>query len=523
MKQAMTDQKLNILVVDDDRALRRLLAKQLRLAGYTVRESGDGSEAYDAILADCPDMLVTDWNMPGLDGQELCRKLRLAQLPHYLYILMLTAKSDSDDLISGMEAGADDFLAKPVRPGELVARLHAGARVVTLEKSLRKMSECDSLTGVLNRRTFQNQISREWSRATRHKLPLSCVLLDIDLFKKINDEHGHVVGDAALIAVANMLRYQCRPADYICRYGGEEFLVLLTETTEEGAVNWAERVRKAIAEQPISANGKSLRMTISFGVAEKLADTVNPERLIDLADQALLVAKQLGRNRVIRFSALQESLLDPFHQGQRHPLCGVLARDVMSTLVLCLHQDDRVEQAAEHVLQIRVGSVPVVDDEGRVVGIITEQDIMSLAVLDGGWDHTIREVMEANVVSYEENTPAKDIFDFLCRVSLRRVLVVEQGRPVGVISRESFLRWFCNWTAANRPASDEGNSDKLRHRQFGLTKIAEALADRGGQLKRQLAAEHEDYIPYVVGEATRMQELINDLLGHCQQARLPAL
>jgi two-component system chemotaxis response regulator CheY len=514
----MSETQLNVLLVDDDPSLRRLLGQQVRLAGYTVREANDGQEAYEAILADCPDMLVTDWNMPAIDGPDLCRRLRQTQLPHYLYILMLTAKSDSSDLILGIEAGADDFLSKPVRPGELVARLHAGSRMVRLEKSLRQMSERDSLTGVLNLRMFQNLIEREWNRASRHALALSVVLLDIDFFKKINDEHGHAVGDAALVAVANILRQECRPSDYICRYGGEEFLALLTQTDEEGAARWAERIRIKLADHVIKANEKHVRLTVSLGVAQKLADTANPERLIDLADQGLLVAKQSGRNRVVRFSALQDSLHDPFNQGNRHPLDGVLARDVMSTLVLSLHQDDRVQQAAEHVLQIRTGSVPVVDDEGRVVGVISEKDIMALAVEDGGWEHTLREVMETNVVSYEESAPAIEIFDFLCRVSLLRVLVVEQGRPVGVISRESFLRWFGNWTTAhNGPAAEANNQSTQRS---GLAKIADALADRSSELVSQLAANHEDHIPYVVGKVTRMQELLSDLLGHCQQARL---
>jgi diguanylate cyclase (GGDEF)-like protein len=519
----MDHAQLNIMVVDDDLALRRLLVAQLKAAGYNVREANDGEEAFEAIANDPPDMVVTDWNMPQLDGRALCERLRQAPLPHYLYILMLTAKGNADDLIAGLEAGADDFVSKPLRPGELVARMHAGARRVKLEKWLRQMSECDSLTGVLNRRTFQTQMVREWSRAARHEMSLSCVLLDIDFFKKINDEHGHAVGDAALIAVANLLKAECRPTDYICRYGGEEFLVLLPQTDEEGAANWAERVRTSIADQVIQVNGKSLRMTISFGVAEKLADTANSERLIDLADQALLIAKHSGRNRVVRFSTLQESLLDPFSQGQRHPLYGVAARDVMSTLVLCLQQDEQVQQAAEHILQVRAGSVPVVDDEGLLVGIISEKDIMSLAVVDGGWEHTIREVMQTNVVSYDESAPAKEIFDFLCRVSLRRVLIVEQGRPVGVISREGFLRWFANWLAARKDAiEDESPADQSSYR-FGMTKVAEAIASHGAELKNQLSKEQDDVVPYIVGEATRMQELLNDLLGHCKQVRMPVM
>jgi diguanylate cyclase (GGDEF)-like protein len=519
----MSEPQLNLLLVDDDPALRRLLTKQLQVAGYAVREANDGREAYDAILAACPDIMVTDWNMPAIDGPQLCRAVRQAELPHYVYILMLTAKAESEDLILAIESGADDFLSKPVRAGELIARLHAGARMVRLEKSLRQMSEYDPLTGALNRRVFQSVLEREWQRACRHQYPLSCVLLDIDYFKKINDEHGHAVGDAALVAVADLLRAQCRASDYLCRYGGEEFLVLLSQTDEDGAAKWAERVRISIAERLIVAHGRSLRVTISQGVAEKLADTKNPERLIDMADQGLLVAKQSGRNRVIRFSSMHESLLDPFHHGRSHPLHGVSARDVMSTLVLCLHQDDRVQHAAEHLLQLRAGSVPVVDDDGQLAGIISEKDILALAVTQRGWDQTLRKVMETNVVSYEQSAPAQEVFDFLCRVSLRRVLVVEHGRPVGVISRESFLRWFNTWTTAYGVNQGSASLAQESMQRIGLCRVADALKSCAQDLKAQVDADHEDFVPYLIGEATRMQELINDLLGHCQQARQTAV
>jgi signal-transduction protein with cAMP-binding, CBS, and nucleotidyltransferase domain len=149
---------------------------------------------------------------------------------------------------------------------------------------------------------------------------------------------------------------------------------------------------------------------------------------------------------------------------------------------------------------------------------------MSLAVVKGGWDHTIREVMETNVVSYEENAPAKDVFDFFCRVSLRRVLVVEHGRPVGVISRECFLRWFCNWIAAHRPELQRGDvSDEREKRRAGLLEIAAELADNTATLKKHLAENDDNFVPYILGEATRMQELLGDLLGHCQQVRLPVV
>lgn len=511
----MPNGPLKVLVADDDPAIRRLLYHLLRARGYRVTLAPDGQAALDAALADCPDILITDWNMPILDGEQLCRQIRAASLPHYVYIVMLTAQSQSADLVRGLDAGADEFLAKPVQSGELFARFQAGVRVVQLEKNLRLLSERDPLTGALNRRTFLAQCEREWSRAQRYAQPLSCVLLDIDFFKKINDQFGHPAGDAALVATARLLASQSRPCDYVCRYGGEEFLALLPQTDEAGARQWADRIRLALESPSLDYHGKALSFTASFGVASNTADALSVEQIVDRADQALLVAKRSGRNRVVAFSGLQDDTLDPTSLSQsNNPLAGVAARDIMSTLVLCLREQDTIAQAAALLLDLRIGSVPVVDDQGNLAGIVSERDLMTATVRDSQWNVAIREVMNAHVVAYEETAPAQEIFDFLSRVSLRRVVVVNDGRPVGVISRDGFLRWFCNWERCHRSASPSAPQG-VPSAHSDLVRTAAALARQGDALSRNLASGVDDVVPLVVGEVTRMQDLINDLLGQC--------
>lgn len=433
-----------VLVVDDDPAMRRLLTKLLVKAGYEVREAADGREALDLIDVLEPDFLVTDWDMPNLTGLELCSAVRQRVQPNYLYIVLLTAKNRSDDIVRGLDAGADDFVSKPIVPGELLARLQAGARVLDVERQLNRAAQSDPLTGILNRRFFHEQLDREWSRAVRYRMPLSIVLLDLDFFKTINDTYGHPAGDSVLCTIASTLQRHTRGNDFLCRYGGEEFCALLTDTAEREASFWCERIRAIISDTAVDIGEKELSVTTSIGVAERLVTIQNPQELIDRADQALLVAKQSGRNRVVRFSKLEDSGIADVESGNRqnNPFKGVLARDIMTTPVVCLHQDDTILRAAEFLLEMRINSAPVVDDEGNLAGITSEKDLMDRMTSPTAWSQPILAAMNTNVVSYDEDTPASVIFDFLQRVAVRRVVIVKDGRPTGVISRGNIVRWF---------------------------------------------------------------------------------
>ncbi len=253
-----------------------------------MRTAADGQEALDAIEQECPDFVITDWEMPRVDGIELCRRVRAMQLPHYVHIFLLTAKTGSAEAIDGLENGADDFLVKPVLQNELLARMRSGSRMLELERRLTLMAHADPLTGLLNHRTFYESLAKEWQRSKRFHLPLSCVMLDLDFFKRVNDLYGHPAGDSVLRSVAELLLDTSRECDLVCRYGGEEFCAMLPETDETGAAVWAEHARGRLAALRLPVGDKELYLTGSFGVAECYDDTQSSEQLVDLADQALL-------------------------------------------------------------------------------------------------------------------------------------------------------------------------------------------------------------------------------------------
>ena len=300
----MTSTFQDVLIVDDDRVIRTILTDMLESSGFQVRQAANGIEALQIMRQECPYIVITDWLMSPIDGIELCRLLREEKLPHYIYVVLLTARSQANDIITGLNSGADDFLTKPVHEGELFARLQTGLRILELENRLSELAQRDSLTGTLNRRTFYEIFEREWNRAIRHQLPLSCVMVDVDYFKRINDTYGHMIGDHVLKFFAQSLEGLSRCSDYICRWGGEEFCILLPETDEEGARVWAERSCAAIAEMDFASDQHAITMTASFGVAQRQDAMDSPKKLLNQADQALYEAKKTGRNRVVSFGSL---------------------------------------------------------------------------------------------------------------------------------------------------------------------------------------------------------------------------
>ena len=290
----MAPDNYKVLLVDDDPAMLRLLCKWLKTAGYPVCTAADGQEALDAIESDCPDFLITDWEMPRINGLELCRKVRDTSLPHYIYTIFLTAKTGAAEMIAGLESGADDFLTKPVAEGELLARLQSGSRVLELERELSLMAHTDFLTGLLTQRTFYEALEKEWHRSTRLKLPLSCVMVDLDFFKQINDVYGHPAGDSVLKFVAELLLDNSRASDTVCRYGGEEFCILLPETEESDAAVWAERARARLAALRIPTDLKDMHITGSFGVAQRRSDVPNPEATGQIGRPGAALCKTRG-------------------------------------------------------------------------------------------------------------------------------------------------------------------------------------------------------------------------------------
>lgn len=294
-----------ILVVDDNPLMLHLMDKLLSAGGYEVQQCSNGAEALDVMQDECCDFVITDWHMPKMNGLDLCRHLRRMQLPNYVYIGVLTSSDGSEDLIQALDSGADDFYRKPVVAGELLARLRAGTRFLALERQLRNQARLDPLTEAINRRSFNEFAIREWNYSDRHGTPLSCVMLDVDHFKTVNDRFGHPVGDMVLRELARILRQQCRLPDYLCRYGGEEFSILLPNTDEAGAAIFAERCRVALQQSPLFTPECDIFVSASFGVAQRDVVTTRSESLLCHADQALLWAKKQGRNRVYTYTQSQ--------------------------------------------------------------------------------------------------------------------------------------------------------------------------------------------------------------------------
>ena len=301
----------SILIVDDDPVSRLLLEKILKKDGFKVFSAEDGEQALEIVRREYIPIVLTDWMMPKMNGLKLCRALRSIDSPGYIFIIIITAKDSKEDIVHGLEAGADDYVSKPFHHAELLARIRTGIRILELEKSLRKankeirrLSITDPLTGCFNRGYLMDFLPKEIKRSIRYNHPLSIIMCDIDHFKNVNDTYGHQAGDIALKSFVKILNSSVREgSDWLARYGGEEFLMVLPETDLEGAIDTAERLRKRVAKNRIEiGEDKKITITASFGVATfNPVDTkkeITSDSLINMADNMLYKAKSEGRNRV---------------------------------------------------------------------------------------------------------------------------------------------------------------------------------------------------------------------------------
>lgn len=315
-----TPDGLRILVVDDDPVTVELLRDQLHAAGHAVMTAPNGQVALEIALHNAVELIITDWLMPEMDGIEFCRALRGTRHGQRIYIIMLTGQEDDACLVRAFEAGADDYIVKPVNPRVLAARIRGGARLIRLRhevehereenrqylaelavanRRLEQAALTDVLTGLPNRRYATRRLNQAWSAAKRVKAPLACMLIDIDHFKQINDTYGHQQGDLVLCEIARVLRAAARTDDEVCRIGGEEFLVICANSDARSAQGTAERLRAAVEGHPIELQGTRNTLTVSIGVAVHARGDSSPDALLKAADKAVYTAKRLGRNRVV--------------------------------------------------------------------------------------------------------------------------------------------------------------------------------------------------------------------------------
>jgi two-component system, cell cycle response regulator len=309
---------MKVLLAEDEIVSRHMLDSLVCRWGYEPVVASDGLEASQILQQpDAPRLAVLDWLMPGLDGVELCRALRQQKDTLYTYIVLLTAKHTKNDVIQGLESGADDYITKPFEPRELRMRLRSGKRIIhlldqltTAREALRELAARDSLTSLWNRSSIIDLISSELYRAQRQGSSVGVVIADLDHFKRINDTYGHLTGDNVLRQAAETMSNSIRPYDSVGRYGGEEFLLLLPGCDQINAIGHAERVRIALSRLAVNTREGDIPVTASFGVT-----VVGPEAYVDApaaiaaADAALYAAKREGRNRVEFMATACESTL----------------------------------------------------------------------------------------------------------------------------------------------------------------------------------------------------------------------
>jgi len=331
-----SDGTASILVVDNDCEHLQALKAHLASRGFTVHTAENGRDALKSILSDGSRIIISDWTMPALTGAELCRMIRRHEGVAFAYLILVSGSKTSEQCIEqAFAAGADDFLAKPINLRELDARLEAALRMCRLyreiehrtreacsanarlsvaneqlevaNEKLRYVAVTDALTGLPNRRHIIKRLDEAWHASSRHGAPLACAIIDIDHFKAVNDTHGHITGDIVLREVAQSMALEVRGGEVLGRFGGEEFLLVLPNSGVDEAATAAERLRAAIGEMRVPVAGTKLGVTISVGVAERLARMGSVEDLLAVADEALYAAKRAGRDAVRRSPVLDGS------------------------------------------------------------------------------------------------------------------------------------------------------------------------------------------------------------------------
>jgi len=288
--------KAKILVVDDDPAVRTILSKRLKAVGYEVHLGADGREGLHQARRIIPDIIICDWMMPVMDGLEMLREVKEDEDLRSCYFILLTARGELESKVDALERGADEYLVKPVHERELLARVKAALRIADYQKKLSRLATTDALTGLVNRRKFEELLREETTRAHRYKRPLSLLVIDVNDFKKVNDRYGHARGDRILQGVAEMIRAGVRTTDIPARIGGDEFAVILPEIDSSSAATVAGRLRAAAASDEKLWEGLDFQGSISIGSATiDESNRLDPEELMRIADARMYEDKHSQR------------------------------------------------------------------------------------------------------------------------------------------------------------------------------------------------------------------------------------
>lgn len=535
----------HILIIDDQSAIhedyRKILGKQAATSstalgkaaadlfgddpstlvdweGFELHSAFQGQEGFELVKRSIAQrrpyaMAFVDIRMPpGWDGIETVR--RIWEVDPEILIVICSAYSDYSWQEMVRDLGRSDRYLILKKPFDNI-EVRQCAMALTERWSV---SRADVLTGLLNRRAFSSYLDLEWGRSARHQLSLACGMVDLDYFKRVNDTFGHQAGDFVLKTVANTLHTICRASDLVCRYGGEEICVLLPHTNEQEAAAWADKARRAIESSPIVIGNRSVELTASIGVAERLPTDDSTERLVHRADQALSRAKAMGRNCVVAYSTMNRVAAPSDTLAPRvDPWEGVTLRDVMTSPVVSLNSAATAGEAARFLLQFHTEAALVIGPDENLVGLVSEDDLIGLLSDSNAGSVPVDRVMRRSIECFDEDAPTPSICELLCTTAVRRVVIVRDGRPIGVVSRRNVLRWYDGRNGAPAvgksatPLHVAGEVDSAR-----LIEGVQAVKRHAMQLSQGVSEQGNDPVLSVVASVAELQGLIDNVLT-CSQ------
>lgn len=427
----------------DRLALQRALSQSP--LEFELLEAEDLRQGLALLKESLVDVVLLDLGLP--DGDGLANLSAIQAADSRVPVVILSGRVDERIALEAVKAGAQDFIAKADLSTESAVRAisYAIERKLTETRlregvsELEHAAQVDPLTGLLNRRAFLQHLDRVQQKCRSERTAVSCAMLDIDYFKHVNDTYGHPVGDEALRTVASLLLHESRAGDLVCRFGGEEFCIVLTDTDEQAAFVWAERVRKTLGNTVIQTQRCDLQLTVSLGVAQANREADALHELVDKADQALLASKQRGRNRVTTYTDVL-STREVVAEVPNNVADKTALSELVYAPIACLLLTDEISHAADRLLELQVQAMPVVDNAGRFVGLVTEKELLRAIPEDGHWHGMVEKIVDRTAMGFPLDTTVSFVREFMSRTQTAHVTVVSEQRPIGLLARADLLR-----------------------------------------------------------------------------------
>lgn len=439
-----------VLLVAEDRPLLRRLSRFLNTFGYRVQQVAEMHRAAALLDIEPPALMIVDAGKSGRRALDFCRNISAPERTAGIHLLLLIDHQAGFDVTAALEAGVDDFLAKPLVYGELLARLRAGLRVWEFERRARRQHLHDPVTGLPGPAVLSQRLR---AYASQPGAAAACVVLGLDFFRSVTETHGRLAGHEILRNVAQLLRNGCDETMVLTALGGDQFGCLLPGAKARDAVDWAENVRRVLAETEFSWQGTALSLSASFGVAAGDASSGSLEGVIARAGEALRRAKQSGRNCVVRCGEFQEEdrawseLAAPGKLFER-----TVARDVMIPFPLLLHRNEPVAMATMLLQKTRLEVLAIVDEAGCYQGAVTPETLLHRPAPESDDSLEVGQVASRDLTTFDLNTPFATLLDYFAREGDPLAIVVDHNRPMGFISAASLAGLTC---PPDCPPSDE--------------------------------------------------------------------